>query len=132
MLILAALAVLVLLSNLYCLRRMRRAESEALAANTKLVLKRLDAKAYQSQAAHWEARATSLKRSLEDLVLFSNSNVIHVGTARFRAKHWKSLALALEVFCECCADSDRSGAENARKEIERERRLLRQIGEYNG
>ena len=47
-------------------------------------------------------------------------------------EHWKSFAIALEVFCECCADGDHCGANHAMSVIQREREILRSLGEYDG
>jgi len=44
---------------------------------------------------------------------------------------WKDYALAYEVFCECCAEGDQVGAENACKQIQLARSSLKMLGEYD-
>jgi len=51
--------------------------------------------------------------------------------ATYARDHWKTYAIALEVLCECCAEVDASGAENARRVVQDEREILRFIGEYD-
>ena len=46
-------------------------------------------------------------------------------------EHWKSYAIALEVLCECCADGDLAGADQALVIIQSERETLRLLGEYD-
>lgn len=84
---------------------------------------------------HCLFRAHCLQRELTTINsergVLASMNTVALATAKAAREHWKSYAIALEVLCECCAEGDSTGANNASSVIEYERNILHSLGEYD-
>jgi len=123
-LVLAGVATIVLLSALYCHLQMRKARREAAEAQTSEATTR---EGVQNVLDATQGVVNDFLGMHDQAAILYVTNTLH----RVARDQWKALALALEVLCECCADRDEAGADNARKEAQRRRDALRIIGEYD-
>lgn len=129
--VLGICAVLVLLSNLYALSVARRAKRDAVRHFAEANTQRTRAETAEKQLLVLFQESEAWIQSVQDATAS-----IHVSTAllamiKAGREHWKGYALALEVLCECCAEGDGTGARNAQDAVERERDMLRFLGEYD-
>ena len=126
--------VLLLLNLLNVLRlrlRLRKAQREAAQI-------RHEAATARQQTEDAEVKLQTILQAMEELVAvgenmahFAQANAVALAISKTAREHWKSYAIALEVLCECCAEDDGTGAENARDVIQHEREILRFLGEYD-